>query len=68
MSVSVNCVDRVNSSVSRRKHIALQPDQHETFKEAKLLMQQLEDDPDLDDNETVELLAKYYIENADPDQ
>jgi len=54
--------------VSRRKHIALQPDQHETFKEAKLLMQQLEDDPDLDDNETVELLAKYYIENADPDQ
>ena len=51
--------------MSRRKHIALQPDQKEAFKQAKLLMQQVEDDPDLDDNETVELLANYYIENED---
>lgn len=44
-----------------RKHVALTEEQAETFREAKLRLQQDRGNPDLDDNETVELLAEHYL-------
>lgn len=51
-----------------RKHVALNEEQAETFRRAKLRLQQDREDPDLDDNETVELLAEHYLENTEKEE